>query len=307
MRLRSLTLQSFRNIASARLEFAGRRQFFVGGNGQGKTNLLEAAGFFTALRSFRTSEAQVLIAHGQAEAALAGTFEHERMGVTTVTLRLRPSGKEVQCDGARVTRLADYLGKFPTVVFSSQDPLLVRGAPTLRRRWLDLTLASLDESYLCALQIFYRALAERNRLLKQGAPTADELAAFEQALAPAAAELVTARAKAVAELAASVEKFYAQLAADAEPAEMKYAPSIDAAEPQAIAAIMERSRGRDMQMRTTLAGPHRDDIVFMLSGRAAREFASEGQQRSLVLALRLAQAEFFQSKSGITPVLLADD
>lgn len=307
MRLRTLTVQDFRNIALARLELAGRRQFLVGANGQGKTNLLEAAGFLTALRSFRTSDARALVAHGREEAAVACTVEHPRLGETAVTIRLRPSGKEVQCDGARVTRLADYLGKFPTVVFSSPDQLLVRGAPALRRRWFDLTLAAMDADYLRALQTFHRALAERNRLLKQGTFDAGELGAFEHVLAPAAAELIAKRGAVTPELAAGVEKFYAQLAADAEPVALAYAPSFAAADAAALAAMLEKNRGRDAQWRTTLAGPQRDDLAVTLSGRPAREFASEGQQRSLVLALRLAQAEFFQKKSGVTPVLLADD
>src|SRR5581483_5920441 len=223
------------------------------------------------------------------------------------TIRLRPSGKEVQCDGTRVTRLADYLGKFPTVVFSSSDQLLVRGAPALRRRWLDLTLAAMDADYLRTLQTFHRALAERNQLLKEGTFAVGELAAFEQVLAPAAAELVAKRAAALPELAAGMEKFYAQLAADAEPASLAYAPSAAVADAPAAAAMLEKNRGRDAQWRTTLCGPHRDDLAVTLAGRPARDFASEGQQRSLVLALRLAQAEYFQRKSGVTPVLLADD
>ncbi len=307
MRLRTLTLQHFRNIAFARLELAGRRQFFLGANGQGKTNLLEAAGFMTALRSFRTGDARVLIAHGQEEAAIAWAVEAERGGETEVTVRLRPESKEVQCDGLRVSRLADYLGRFPTVVFSSQDQALVRGAPALRRRWLDLALAGLDAAYLRALQVFHRALAERNSLLKQGRTGADELGAFERVLAPAAAGLIAKRAAAVSELAAGMEKFYAQLAADAEPAGLAYAPSFAGADAAAVAAMLEKNRERDAQWRATLAGPHRDDVDFIVAGRPARDFASEGQQRSLVLALRLAQAEFFQKKSGVMPVLLADD
>ncbi|HNW41854.1 MAG TPA: hypothetical protein PKN08_08145 [Opitutaceae bacterium] len=168
MRLRRLTLQNYRNAALVQCAFEGRLQFFIGGNGQGKTNLLEAVGCLTALRSFRTSDNRHLIAHGQAEAAIACTVEHERFGETTVTVKLRADGKEVWTDHERVTRLADYLGRFPTVVFSSQDQQLIRGAPTGRRRWLDLTLAAMDAGYLKTLQTYHRALAERNALLKRG-------------------------------------------------------------------------------------------------------------------------------------------
>src|SRR3954469_17744153 len=154
MQIRRLTLQNFRNIRLADLELSGRQQFLVGANGQGKTNLLEAAGFITALRSFRTTENKLLVGIGQHCAAIVCDVEHERMGDTQVTVKLRHDGKEVWTDQTRVTRLADYLGQFPTVVFSSQDLQLVRGSPAGRRRWLDLTLASTDAGYFRALQTF---------------------------------------------------------------------------------------------------------------------------------------------------------
>lgn len=311
MLIRRLTLQNYRNVALAQCAFDGRLQFFVGGNGQGKTNLLEAVGCLTALRSFRTSDNRHLIAHGQPEAAIACTIEHERLGETTVTLKLRPDGKEVWTDHERVTRLADFLGKFPTVVFSSQDQQLIRGAPAGRRRWLDLTLAAMDAGYLKTLQTYHRALAERNALLKRGAVSADamaEMTAFEQTLAPAAAELSASRARSLGTLAATVTRTYAQIAGEAEPVELAYAPDgIEAGDADAWRAVFAKTRERDAQFRATLSGPHRDDFVCKVRGRAAKDFASEGQQRSLVLALRLAQAVWFHERGGVRPVLLADD
>ncbi len=338
MRLQRITLQHFRNLAAAKVEFGGARHFLVGPNGQGKSNLLEAVGLLTALRSFRTSDARVLIAHGQAEAAVACEVEHERSGATRVELRLRPGGKEVVVDGVAVTRLADYLGQFPTVVLSSQDQQLVRGAPGLRRRWLDLTLAATDPSYLRLLQAYHRALAERNALLRRGAAVA-ELAAFERPMAAAAAPLVAARAAGLEHLAAQLARAYAQLAMGAsvpESAGFAYAangakhvvvaakaggagslvaPPIPSAMPAVLQgakeadwlARWEASRARDLQMRTTMTGPHRDDVDFTLDGRPAVDVGSEGQQRSLVLALRVAQAHWFQEHLGVAPLILADD
>src|SRR5581483_3563374 len=200
MRLRKLTLRHFRNVGFAALEFSGRQTFLLGANGQGKTNLLEAAGFLTALRSFRTTDNKLLIGHGQHCAAIACVIEQEQLGESHLTIKLRHDGKELWHQQTRVTRLGEHLGKFPTVVFSSQDMQLVRGSPAGRRRWLDLTLAAMDASYLRSLQTFTRALAERNALLKTGRASAAELSAFEQTLAPAAAELITARANGVAAL-----------------------------------------------------------------------------------------------------------
>lgn len=306
MRLRRITLQQFRNIAAAQLEFTGRQQFFVGPNGQGKTNLLEAAGFFTALRSFRTTDNRVLIAQGQSEAGLAADIEHEQLGATRVAVKLRPGGKDVWIDQTRVTRLADFLGRFPAVVFSSQDQLLVRGTPAGRRRWLDLTLAATDGGYFQALQSYHRALAGRNALLKRDAAGA-EVAAFERPLAAAGAELVAARAAGLAVLADSLATVYPKISDADEPVGFAYAPDVAAPDETFLLAKLESGRARDRQLRTTAAGPHRDDYAFTLHGRAAKDFASEGQQRTLVLAVRLAQAAYFRDRLGVQPVLLADD
>ncbi len=307
MRLRKLTLRHFRNVGFGALEFSGRQHFLLGANGQGKTSLLEAAGFLTALRSFRTTDNKLLIGHSQHCAALAFVLEHERQGETNVTIKLRHDGKELWCDQARVTKLGEHLGKFPTVVFSSQDMLLVRGSPAGRRRWLDLTLAAMDGSYLRALQTATRALAERNALLKSGRGSSAELAAFEQTLAPAAAELIARRTDGLRVLGKAMSAIYGKLSGDTEPASLVYEPNFAEPSVEALLARLESGRARDLQFRTTLVGPHRDDFRFMVNHTAAKDFASEGQQRSLVLALRLAQAAWFHEKSGVRPVLLADD
>ena len=307
MRLRKLTLRHFRNVGFGALELSGRRHFLVGPNGQGKTNTLEAAGYLTALRSFRSADNKVLISRGQHTAAIAAEIEHEKLGDTRVTIKLRRDGKELWCDQTRITRLGDFLGRFPTVVFSSQDQLLVRGSPALRRRWLDLTLAAMDPEYFRALQVYSRALASRNALLKRGAAVDKELAAFEQSLAPAAAELIARREAGLVALGAALKSNYAKLCDGAEPAGLGYEPSFAMASAEALLARWEAGRARDAQFRTTLVGPHRDDFCFSVRGTPARDFASEGQQRSLVLALRLAQAAWFAEKSGVRPVLLADD
>lgn len=307
MRLRKLTLRHFRNVGFATLEFSGRQQFLVGANGQGKTNLLEAAGFLTALRSFRGADNKLLVGHGERTAAIACELEHERFGETHVTIKLTHDGKEIWCDQERIARMGDFLGRFPAVVFSSQDLQLVRGSPAGRRRWLDLTLAAVDPEYFRSLQTYTRALAERNALLKSGRGADGELSAFEQTLAPAAADLIARRGAGLAVLAATVEQAYARVSTAAEPAGLAYEPNFAEASTEALLARLESGRARDAQFRTTLTGPHRDDFRFTVKRTAAKDFASEGQQRSLVLALRLAQAEWFREKSGVRPVLLADD
>lgn len=307
MRLRQITLRHFRNVADATVEFAGRQTFLLGPNAQGKTNLLEAVGFLTALRSFRTGDVRLLVARGQPAASLAFVLEHERQGETQVRIILRPEGRELHCDGEKITRLADYLGRFPTVVFSAQDLQLLRGAPALRRRWLDLTLAAMDSDYLASLQAFVRAVAARNALLKSGRAAVAELDAFEAALAPAAADLVRRRVAGVAALAVPCGAAYGRVGGGQETAELIYRPDWAETDPTAWRRRLAEGRARDLAFRATLTGPHRDDLELRIGGGAARDFASEGQQRSAVLALRLAQAAWFRERSGVSPIILADD
>jgi DNA replication and repair protein RecF len=307
MLYRSLTLHHFRNVAFARLEFSGRRHFLLGANGQGKTNLLEAAGFPTALRSFRTSDAAVLRQTGAATGSIACDVEHERLGEVHLLIRLHREGKEVWCDRERVKRLADHLGKFPTVVFSSQDMSLVRGSPSVRRRWIDLTLAAMDGAYLAALQAFAKALAARNSLLRRAGSSDRELAAFEEPLAESGATLIRIRASALHELGSRVQAAHARIGDGAEAVAAVYEPNFAEGDAGVLLARLEAGRAKDRQFRTTLAGPHRDDLALKVSGCPARDYGSEGQQRCLALSLRLAQADWFRERSGVRPILLADD
>lgn len=307
MRFAAVTLQDFRNLPLVEVTLAGRRSFLHGSNAQGKTNFLEALGYVTALRSFRGAESRALIGLGRPQAGLAFAIEHETFGASRVTVTLKPEGREVMWEQGRVTRLGDFLGRFPTVVFSSHDNQFLRGAPALRRRWLDLTLAAMDPAYLTALQSCTRAVAERNILLKHGGRDTGAIEAFEHELAGHAVTLVTKRTAGIAELSQAFRAAHAGLVPESETAGLVYAPDSAAATREEFAALLVKNRPRDTLLKSTERGPHRDDIDLLLNGRPARQFASEGQQRCLVIALRLAQAAYFKAKGGITPVLLCDD
>ena len=376
MQLLRLVLQDFRNVAAADLPLGDPRILLLGRNGQGKTNVLEAAGLLTALRSFRTAETRLLVREGRREGAVAWEIAHERLGTLRVSLHLRGGSRTLAWGREKVARLSDHLGVFPTVVFSSQDLMLVRGGPAERRRWLDLVLSAMEPDYFRALQDYTRALAGRNALLKaDGDPDTASLSAFERILARSGAALVAGRTTGVAALSAAFARAYARLAGEGgEAASLAYDPAFDPSAPagssssssssaspgaasvpaastvslaspapwaapapdtpvpgtpvpttlvpatpapdtpapatSAVDALLARfaaTRARDLRAGTTLTGPHRDDLEITVGGRGARDFGSEGQQRSVVLALRLAQADWFHARSGIRPVLLADD
>jgi len=307
VRFTQITLQGFRNLPLVSVEMQGQRTFLCGANAQGKTNFLEAAGYVTALRSFRGAETRALIGLNQAQAGLAFLLEHEQFGASRITVTLTAQNREVQWEQGRVTRLADFIGKFPTVVFSSHDNQFLRGSPALRRRWLDLTLAAMNPSYLIALQAYTRALAERNMLLKQGGRDLGALDAFEHELSVHALTLFAQRAVGVTELSRQFQIAHAKLGPAGETAGLIYAPDAAPSTREEFAALLLKSRPRDGLLKSTEHGPHRDDLDLLLNGRPAKQFASEGQQRCLVIALRLAQAAYFKAKSGVTPVLLCDD
>ncbi len=309
MLLRRLHLQNFRNIPLVQLEFNAARTFFVGANGQGKTNLIEAVGLLGALRSFRGAEPRDLIARGASEARVWCALEHERDGTVEIEIQVRPQRREVSINGAKCERLADFLGRFPVVALSSHDLQLLRGAPQLRRRAVDLAIASLDENYFNALRRYHEALDSRNALLRgPRSPTAEELAAFEAQMAPHAADLVSARAKVTLELAIHFIAAYDQLTGGAlEAPGWNYAPDSPAITPEDWRQTWVDSRPRDLAMKTTLRGPHRDDFAFQLAGQEAKALGSEGQQRGLVVSWRLAQAAWQRACTGIAPLVLADD
>lgn len=306
MILKTITVQDFRNIAFASLDFTGRRQFFVGANGQGKTNLLEAIGYVTALRSFRTADHKVLIRHGEKEAGVRFVFDHDWMDETPVRIAIRAQARQVMVDQEKVSRLADMIGKFPTVVFSADDVQFIRASPGFRRRWIDLVLAAADPDYLQVLQEYHRGLNARNRLLKEQAGES-EIASFESVMASAAAAVFRKRQEAIVRLGEFVADYYRTISFGNEEASFHFQPDVRIETSDVILEQWRKNRARDRSWGSTQRGPHRDDYLLKLNARPAREYASEGQQRGLVLSLRFAQVQYFRELLKILPVILADD
>ena len=306
MRFLNVRAQRFRNIEFAELGLAGDRNFLLGANGQGKSNLLEALGLVTALRSFRTQNAAALPMKGGNDYALFFEIEHERMGRTEVELRSRGGRRTVLLDGETVGKLADFIGRFPAVPLHSGDLMLLRGSPADRRRFLDLTLAATDAHYYTSLRDYHRGVLERNRLLKGGGGGA-ELTAFEAHIAPQAVKLTASRKAGIERLRAVTRSVYATMAEAEEGPELRFRPSDPCDDEEQVRRFLHEGRERDAILGSTQKGPHRDDFEFRLGVGGAREYASDGQQRGLCVALRIAQAIYFEERLGLRPVLLADD
>ncbi len=307
VRLRLIQLQDFRNLRSIRIVPERGDPFFIGCNGQGKTALLEACSLLTALRSFRTSDLKTVIRRdGPGEAGLRFQLEHESRGETEVEIRIGARTRVLKIDGEPVTRLRDMVGLFPTVAFSSQDIQLLRGSPAERRRFLDLLVAGADPEYFEHLRSHHQALRERNALLKRKQGV-EVLKAFEHIWAETACQVMQRRRAVIRSLAEDLRTVYSAFAPAGEVPDLRYRPDVEGEEPEVFREVLESQRERDMVLQTTSRGPHRDDWVLRLNDRAARDFGSEGQQRGLVIALKLAAVRWLRRQLRIAPVVLADD
>ncbi len=314
MKLKRLRLQHFRNIEFTELNFnTSSCHFFHGKNGQGKTNLLESIHLFTALRSFRTHELKHLISFGHLEAQVLAEFEHDILGDVTAHIIIKPQGREVFINQTKIAKVSEVVGHFPTVMLCGQDLQLIRGAPGLRRHLLDLFICTLDTAYLQDIRRYHQGITERNRILKQGSqtPTAHALLdAFEKEIASSSIRLIQKRYHFISKLSATFQKIHTLFASSTIHTLLKYIPDVDPIHWESAdtyCTFLKNQRERDFILKTSTRGPHRDDFDIQLGNTQAKHYASEGEQRGIVLALRLAQLELLQQHLNLHPILLADD
>ncbi len=301
MHLAHLRLRDFRNYPRLDVDFIPGFHLLAGPNAQGKTNLLEAIYLLATLRSFRGVGGAQMIRHGQKGYFVGATL----VGQTEQTVKMYWSIRErnLALNGQPVRKLTDYWGTVRAVVFCTEDLLLVKGPARTRRRFLDLLLAQTQPGYLPTLQRYAQALRSRNALLKQPAPDETALEGFTRELARLGAQIIQPRLDLLPRLAALAQSAYRRIAADTENLRLEYQPSVK----QDMAVELAQARARERQYRLTLIGPHRDDLQLLLNDRPAGPFASEGQKRTVAIALKMAQAEYLTSLHGSPPILLIDD
>ncbi len=301
MHLAHLRLRDFRNYARLDADFAPGFHLLLGGNAQGKTNVLEAIYLLATLRSFRGVGGAQMVRHGE-----TGYFVGARVqGAARAEIKMYWSAavRRLSLNEQPVRKLTDYLGALRGVVFCTEDLNLVKGPAGRRRRFLDLLLSQTHPTYLPLLQRYLRALRSRNALLK--ARTVDDatLDSFTQELVAAGNLLLAARHELVPRLSALTRLAYRRIAHDAEELRLDYQPTVKTH----FAAELAQSRARERAYRSTLIGPHRDELRLLLDERPASQFASEGQKRTLAIALKMAQAEYLTGLHGAPPILLIDD
>jgi DNA replication and repair protein RecF len=312
VRLASLQVRDFRNLAAVDLEPSARATILVGENGQGKTNLLEAIYFLATLKPLRGSRLQELVRFGAERAQVAADFDGPG-GIRRAAVQVEAGGRTAFLDGKPQDRLDAYFEGLAAVCFSPDDLLLVKGEPEGRRRFLDRAAFNRWPAFLGEARDYVRALRARNAALRGGPP--DVEASFRGPLVRAAARVVRRRRELVEELAPRLAAAFAEISGpDGPEAHLAYRPasglSCDGPEDgvaERLAAILAARLDRDRERGFTSAGPHMDDLVLALAGKGARAFASQGQQRALVLALKIAEIENLRAALGRPPLLLLDD
>ena len=306
MRLRRLRLRNHRNYAQLDLTPGGGVNVFIGPNGQGKTNLLEAVAMLALSSSPRARREHELVGPvgpGSRIDAQVDTGSTVRELSISLDVEGERTRRTIEVDGAR-RRAFELPGHFRVVLFWPDDLGLVKAGPELRRRFLNQMLVQVEPGYARALAGLRRVLEQRNSLLKRiaaGEGGEDMLEAWNTELVRVSNEIVDARAKAVRQLEPEAARCHARIAAG-ERLQVSYEGP-----PEDLAEAVHNSLGEDLRRGSTSVGPHRDDLAIQLDGHDARSFGSQGQQRTAVVSLKLAEAALIENRTGERPVLLLDD
>lgn len=293
--IESLRLHDFRCFQELRFQPHPGTNFIVGANAQGKTSVLEAICVGARLQSPRATTLPEVVRAGCAGSAI-DLHTPERH----LHLRYEPPKRKLALDSVDQSGTTEYLSAVRIAWFSNDDMEIVRGGGSRRRRYLDFVCSQIDPVYLKNLRTYERALRARNSLLKDGRPRR-EIDAFDPVLVASGNALTAVRGSTSEALAPIIQEAASEIGAAGETIDISYESAGE------LAAALERTRVDEIRLRQTLAGPHRDDVKIGLNAMAASRFASEGQQRTLALALKLAQTRLIMDRLGVLPVLLIDD
>ena len=307
MYIRELKLDHFRNYDSLDLDFSAGTNLFYGDNAQGKTNILEAVYFCGTTRSHRTVKDSEMIRFGAQEAHLRMEMKRTASQLR-IDMHLRAGkAKGIAINGAAIRKAQELIGLGHFIFFSPEDLGIIKNGPSERRRFLDMELCQLDQIYVSSLAGYNKVLQQRNRLLRDLSARPQDMATldvWDEQLVRYGSVLIRAREMFVNRLREVILPIHRSLSGGREEMVAGYEKNTEIA---SFAENVKRIRDRDLVLKSTTCGPHRDDLSFSVNGIDIRKYGSQGQQRSAALSLKLAEIELVKESTGDIPVLLLDD
>ncbi|MBR4800525.1 MAG: DNA replication/repair protein RecF [Clostridia bacterium] len=315
MKILSLELKNFRNYRRASVSFADGLNVLYGENASGKTNMLESVYFSSVFSSPRTTKDKEMVLMGEEVANVKLVIE-KKYRKHTINIQIDAQGKKkVAVDGVPVSRAGELLGVLGVVFFSPDEMKLVKESPGERRRFLDIGLSQQQKNYFVALSRYNHTLKQKNNLLKEyrQASNVDEmLDVWDAGLAKEGATIVARRKEYIATLNDAAKKFHFILSGEKETLSLSYESGANTDCPaeeleKNLLSALRASREKDKELGYSTVGPHRDDIKIEINGKDARKYASQGQQRTTALAMKIGQVVIYRDELGEAPVLLLDD
>ena len=307
MILNRLSIFNYKNISSAELDFVPKLNCLVGMNGEGKTNVLDVIHFLSLAKSSTTSMDSQAIMHGQELMSIQGEYEHEDGTHETIHCGLKKGQKKVLRRGKKAyRRIADHIGLIPLIMVSPADQWLIAGGSEERRHFLDIVISQYNQTYLDALMRYNKALQQRNTLLKQEEEPDNELMALlEEEMARVGTYIYEERKRYVELFIPTFQSFYSLISQEKEQVSLTYSSHGERGD---LLEVIRRDRAKDRAVGYSLHGTHRDDLQMMLGGFPIKREGSQGQNKTFLIALKLAQFDFLkQTGSHTSPLLLLDD
>lgn len=310
MWIQKITLKNYRNYTQEELIFSSGLNVLLGKNAQGKTNFLEAIYFLALTRSHRTRTDKELIHFQQQDLSVSGLLQRSN-GRTTLDIQLSSKGRFTKVNHLKQAKLSDYIGTMTVVLFAPEDLQLIKGSPSLRRKFVDIDLGQIKPIYLSDLSQYNHVLKQRNTYLKTAAKVdAQFLDVLDEQLAEFGSRVIQQRLQFIASMEQEADRYHHTISNQTEHLKIHYKSSIPFTETtnlkEHFLQALQKARQRDLLKKTTSVGPHRDDLAFFINDMPAG-FGSQGQHRSLILSLKMAEVELIQQNTGDYPILLLDD
>ena len=323
MFIEEITFRNFRNYELLELRFSPNMNIIIGGNAQGKTNILEGIYFLSTAKSHRTSVDSELIQNGKEWFYLKGCVLTKDSSIVVEIANSNVEKKKIKINGKVQDKISSVIGKINTVMFSPEDLALVKGTPSERRKFLDILISRIDRVHLYNIQEYNSALKQRNELLRKirekrklkqdFAPYSDTLDSWNSLLVRYGTEIVQKRVSIIPELSELVKEKHGQLTLSKENIKLEYQSQLTKPNNvgDQIKDIFQKSLDKnvdiDIRFGTTTIGPHRDDLIITVDDMDIRKFGSQGQQRTAVLSLKLATIDLINQRLGEYPIILLDD